>query len=154
MPSHHWGDKWFEEHGHKLDKSISYCCLIWRTYGRIGTHGKEKYGTFRDQLYPYRAYWAVHELLKPGHAYYRWGKKIMKADIALGCVIRFLRLDRLITKYQALIYNYAIQQACKRYPEITDEIVSDLEGYEWVRPGIFGPVCGKTIHEKYWTRVE
>ncbi len=42
---------------------------------------------------------------------------------------------------------------CKKHPNIIDELVADLDGYELVRPGIFGQIDGKTIHDKYWTRV-
>jgi hypothetical protein len=40
---------------------------------------------------------------------------------------------------------------CKKYPMIIDELVADLDGYEMVKPGIFGPVDGVEINKKYWT---
>lgn len=147
---HYWGDDWFEKNGDDLYKAINYCCDVWRTYGRIGTHGKEKYGTFRDQLWAYRAEWPIYELVKPGYLYYRWPKWVMRIENKLGNIVRFLRLHRLIQLYQRIVYNYAVQQACKRWPNVIDEIVSDLDGYEWVKPGIFGPIDGAKIHFKYW----
>jgi hypothetical protein len=153
MPYHEWEDDWFEKNGDDLNRAINYCCTTWRKYGRIGNHGKEKYGTFRDQLYPYTAEWPIHELVKPGHVYYRWTKWMMKVEIKLGKAVRLLRLHRPIQLYQRTVYNYAVQQACKKYPNIIDELVSDLDGYIWVKPGIFGPINGIEIHNKYWKRI-
>lgn len=151
MPSHIWNDEWFKEHGKDLDSAISYCMQTWKRYGRIGSHGKEKYGTFRDHPYFYFAWWGAHELIKPGYVYYQWGKKAMWLDIKLGAFVRLIRFDKLVRCWQAVVYNYAIQQACKRYPAIVDEIVADLDGCDLVKPGIFGPIDGKKVHDKYWT---
>ena len=48
------------------------------------------------------------------------------------------------------MYNYAIQKMCKKYPHIIDELVSDLDGYRMVKPGLFGPIDGTVINKKYW----
>lgn len=154
MPNHIWGDEWFQKHGKDLDSAISYCMRTWRIYGRIGSHGKEKYGTFRDHCNFYRAWWPIHELVKPGYVRYKWPKWLMNVEIFLGqYIIKPLKISKLVQFYQIIIYNYAIQQACKKYPEIVDEIVADLDGYELVRPGIFGNIDGKKIHDKYWVTV-
>lgn len=155
---HYWGDKWFQKNGKDLDEAISYCMKTWRTWGRIGTHGKEKYGTFRDHAYFFSCRNPLHDLFYPGHVAFRWNRTfnekisgyIVKLDFLLGDIIRFLRLYKLIHWYQAQVYNYAIQQACKKYPNIVDELVSDLDGYELVKPGIFGKIDGVKIHKKYW----
>lgn len=153
MPFHVWGDEWFKKNGNDLNQAIDYCCHVWTTYGRIGTHGKEKYGTFRDQLYPYVARWPIHELVKPGHVYYRFPKWMMKIEIRLGNLVRFFKLHCLIQRYQRIVYNYAIQQACKKYPNVIDELVADLDGGKWIRPGILGPIDGTKIHQKYWKQL-
>jgi len=149
MPSHDWDDEWFEKNGNSLYSAISYCMNTWRTYGRIGSHGKEKYGTFRDHPY----FWdgGLHSLIWPGYVYtqnrfiaYTLDWKILKP------ITKYTGLHRLGLWYQFQVYNYAIQKMCKKYPEIIDELVSSLNGYELVKPGIFGKVCGKTIHDKYW----
>lgn len=153
MPSHEWGDEWFEKHGSDLNEAIYYCMRFWKRWGRIGTHGKEKYGTFRDHIYFYRGWWAIHELTHPGYVSY-WGPKwFYPIDLFLGRVVRFLKLYKPIQWYQSHIYNYAIQKMCKKYPNIIDELVADLDGYEMVKPGIFGPVDGVTIHKKYWEEI-
>lgn len=152
MPSHHWGDEWFKLHGTDLDDAIDYCKKTWKRYGRIGSHGKEKYGTFRDHPVFYSGYWAVHELVKPGYIRYTW-PRFYKIDLFLGKVVGTLKLYKLIQWWQFQVYNYAVQQACKKYPEIVDEIVADLDGYELVKPSIFGKIDGKKIHNKYWTTI-
>lgn len=153
MPSHQWGDDWFKQHGNKLYKAIDYCMDTWLKYGRIGSHGKEKYGTFRDHVRFYSAWTAIHCLIRPSHVYYSWGKTLFNIDLFLGKIVRLLRINKLIVSWQKIVYNYAVQQACKKYPEVIDEIVADLDGYELIKPGIFGKVDGTKIHHKYWTRI-
>jgi hypothetical protein len=149
MPSHMWGDPWFKEHGNKLNEAISYCMDTWLRYGRIGSHGKEKYGTFRD--HPYFWNGGIHGLIWPGYYSIRNRFLYFKLDrYIIKPLFYHTGITYLGNKWQAMVYNYAVQKMCKKYPEITDELVADLDGYELVRPGIFGPVCGTTIHKKYW----
>lgn len=152
MPSHIWGDEFFKQHGNKLDESISYIMKTWKRYGRIGTHGKEKYGKFRDHTY----FWdgGIWSLAYPGYVWIKpgfWHFIHFKVDwYIVQPFTKHSGLLRLGHWYQGQVYNYAVQKMCKKYPEITDELVADLDGYEMVRPGVFGPVCGTTIHKKYW----
>jgi len=146
---HEWGDEWFVENGKNFNKAIYWCMKIWYTYGRIGTHGKEKFGTFRDNIYMWDG--GLHTLLYPGYVrivnpflYFKLDKYVIKP------FTRFTGLHKLGLKYQALVYNYAIQKVCKKYPYMIDEFISCLDGYEMVKPGIFGNVDGIKIHEKYW----
>jgi len=153
MPNHCWGDKWFEEHGDDLNSAIDFCIDFWRKWGRIGSHGKEKYGTFRHHVYFYNAWWALHELAKPGYVSYRWPKWIMHIDIFFGKIVCFLSIQRLFNRWQGLVYNYAIQKACTKYPDIVDELVSDSDHSELIKPGLFGKIDGQEIHDKYWTSI-
>jgi len=115
---------------------------------------KEKYGTFRDNPNFYTGWWPIFGLVKPGYMYYRWPKPIYKFEMLLNKLTHQSFLSRAISSYQAIVYNYAVQQACKKYPEIVDEIVADLDGYALIKPGIFGTIDGETVHNKHWTRVE
>lgn len=144
---HYWGDEWFEKNGGDLNAAINYCIDTWRKYGRIGTHGKEKYGTFRDQL---QGLWdgGLHELIWPGYVrivspfiYWKLDRYFIKP------ITKYTGLQWLFRRYQKWVYNYAIQKMCKKYPNIIDELVNDLDGYEMVN----GAVDGKEIHKKYWT---
>lgn len=155
MPFHYWGDDWFKENGCDLDEAIHYCCKIWRKYGRIGTSGKEKFGTFRDQITLWDGglwflFFPGYHWIKPGfwHFVYFYVDRFFMRLFTKYTGLHFLGL-----KYQAFVYNYAVQRVCKKYPKIIDEIVSDLDGYEMVKPGIFGKIDGKKIHDKYWRRI-
>lgn len=64
--------------------------------------------------------------------------------------IRKTRLYRYIIKQQEKHYNYAFQLACKKYPDVIDELISDIDGYEMVKPCKYGDVSGVEIHNKYW----
>lgn len=146
---HMWGDEWFEKNDNDLYNAISYIMKTWTKYGRIGTHGKEKYGTFRDHPY----FWdgGIHYLLYPGYVrvVHRWLYFYVDWYFTQP-FMRYTGLLHIGLWWQAQVYNYAIQMACKKYPHIVDEIVSHLEGYMLVKPGIFGPIDGTKIHNKYW----
>jgi hypothetical protein len=152
MPSHEWGDEWFEANGNDLGEAISYCMRFWKRWGRIGSHGKEKYGTFRDS--PYLWDGGIWSLIRPGYVsiggpilsfiYFKLDRYIVRP------ITRNTGIYRLGIWYQAQVYNYAIQKMCKKFPNIVDELVADLDGYEMVKPGIFGKVDGTVINKKYW----
>lgn len=146
---HEWGDDWFEEHGNKLNDAILYIMRTWVKWGRIGTHGKEKYGTFRDHPY----FWdgGLHTIIWPGYVRIMSHFVYFKLDrYVINPLTKYTGLHRLGLWYQAQVYNYAVQKMCKKYPEITEELVRDLDGYELIKPGIFGKVDGLKIHNKYW----
>lgn len=147
MPSHYWGDESFDWDA--LHKAIDLISSVCRRFGRIGMHPKEKYGTMRDQLYPFDG--SLYSVIKPGYVYVRWPKWLYRLDQKI-CkpVLEYTGIAFLMIKWQMVVYNFAVQRACKKWPHIIDEIVSDLDGYEWVKPGIFGPISGTEIHKKYW----
>jgi len=150
MPRHMWDDEWDLKHGNNLNSAIRYIMDTWKTYGRIGSHGKEKYGTFRDHVY----FWdgGIHTLIWPGYVSIQNRFLYFKIDwYVIQPFTKYTGLHRLGLWYQKQVYNYAIQKMCKKYPEIIDELVSCLDGVELVTPGIFGNVCGKT---KNWRKNE
>lgn len=146
--THFWGDAWFEEHGDDLYSAISYIMESWERYGRIGSRGKEKWGSFQD--YPILWDGGIHGLLYPSYVRIKL-PFVYKLDRYLTQPFtKYTGLHRLGLWYQSQVYNFVIQRACKKYPKIIDELVSDLDGYQMVKPGIFGNICGATIHNKYW----
>ena len=59
-------------------------------------------------------------------------------------------LLKLVHKYQASIYNKAVQLACKKWPLVTEELIVMADGYKMVKPCKWGNVDGEKIHNKYW----
>lgn len=147
---HSWGDGW--PYWHDLNTAILRIQIICRRYGRINMLGKEKYGTFRDE---YRGEWdgTLHSLLYPGHYFIRYKNQKFYHTIDYPIIRRlstFSGIKYLVNLYQAAVYNYAIQSTIKRYPHLEEELVSDIDAYYLVRPGIFGQVDGQAIHRIYW----
>lgn len=149
---HKWSDSWFQEHGRDLDDAIWEIYHICTKYGRIGINSKEKYGTHRCSAY----FWGggLHDLIWPG--YYRIQNKFIYFTLdeyVLRPLFRRTGLLWLGNKYQHLLYNYAFQKVCKKYPKIVDEIVADVDDAELIKPGLFGKIDGKIIRNKYWREV-
>jgi hypothetical protein len=148
--NHYWGDEDFD--WDSLNKAIRFVTDTCRKYGRLGMHSKEKYGTFRDHVYPYDG--TLHSLVYPAYVYKQWSK-FATYTLDYGIFKRFSDnsgLTWLIIRWQRLVYNYAIQTVCKRYPHLVDELVVMLDHYAWVTPGIFGKTDGTVIHNKHWTK--
>jgi hypothetical protein len=151
MAYHLWGDSW--PYWDDLHSAISRIQGICWKYGRIHMGGKEKYGTFRDEL---MGLWdgTIHNLLYPGFVYIQYKRPdyYYRCDYPIvSKVTTIIGLKYLVNKYQAAVYNYAIQSTVKKYPYLKDELTHDLNGYWMVKPGIFGPLDGKRIHESVWT---
>ena len=151
MPTHYWGEEDFDWKG--LNTAIQFVTDTCYRYGRLGMHSKEKYGTFRDHVYPYDG--TLYSLCNPGYMYIRWPKFIYwTIDYRMFRTLsKYSGLTWAILRWQRLVYNYAIQAVCKRYPHLVDELVSDLDHYSWVTPGVFGKIDGTAIHNKYWTQL-
>jgi hypothetical protein len=127
MPSHHWGDAWFEANGNDLNAAISQVMRDWLRWGRLGSHGKEKYGTFRHHVWWYTGEWPVHELVNPGYVYYQWGPWAHRADRALGRVVQWLRVPAAVHWWQRRVYVWALRRACRRWPNVAPELWSDYD---------------------------
>lgn len=56
----------------------------------------------------------------------------------------------LVHKYQAKMYNKVFQTACKKWPNVIDELIVDIEGYKMIKPCKWGNIDGEEIHKKYW----
>jgi hypothetical protein len=149
---HQWGDDWFKKHGDNLHKAIMYCNNTWRKYGRITAFGKEKYGTFRDQLFMWDG--GLHSLIWPGYNIRNKFISFKLDKYIIRPLFRYTGIYYCISQYQKIIYNYAIQKMCKKYPDIIDELILDLDGYEMIKPSIFGKINGIKIHNKYWETYE
>lgn len=150
---HYWGDDWFKKNGRDLDQAINFIIRNLKTYGRIGSRGKEKFGCFRDHV----TFWdgTIHGLIYPEYYYIKYPFLYFKFDRYITKpIVRFTGLGSLFFLYQKFVYNAVIQIACKKWPHLIDELVSDLEHYKLIKPGLFGNICGVTIHNKYWRKVD
>ena len=59
-------------------------------------------------------------------------------------------LTNLVIKHQEKHYNKAFQLACKKWPNIKDELIVMVDGYALIKPCKWGDVDGTEIHKKYW----
>ena len=161
---HYWGDEWFQKNGDDLYTAISFIEKRLRKYG-IFVCGKEKWGCYRDDFlhlwdgsigryepviytwYEKLLYRINHNLIPYKKTKFGWLKG------GLADFNRKIGLVKLVQKYQAYQYNKTFQLACKKWPHITDELISDTDGYQMVKPCKWGNIDGEAIHNKYWTRV-
>lgn len=149
---HTWGDDWFRKHGTDLSNAIYECMKFWSRWGRLGSHGKEKYGTFRDHVYFWHG--GLHSLVWPGYVWIQ--NRFIAYWLDRYMVKPFTRLTGLHwigLRYQYMIYNWGIQKVCRKYPAIVDELVQSIDYPELIRPGLFGRVDGKKIQSKYWREI-
>ena len=51
-------------------------------------------------------------------------------------------------------YNKVFQLACKKWPNVVDELIVDIDGWEWIKPCKWGDVDGEAIHDKYWKKIQ
>jgi hypothetical protein len=146
---HHWGDDWFKKHGMELNNAMRACEDVFRIF-RIGTHGKEKWGCYRDHVY----FWdgGIHTLIWPGYVRIVSSFLYWKVDeLFLKKLTYYTGILYVGQKIQFAAYNYAFQRACKKYPNVIDELVSEIDYPELVKPGFFGKVDGRAIQKKYWS---
>lgn len=145
---HYWGDEWFEKHGKDFNNAIGYFSRFIRKYGFIKSYTKEKFGTHRTSTWLWDG--GIHYLICKSFVRIQYPFIYWKVDKIIKPITKYTGLHWLGVKYQAFIWNLATQIVCKKYPEIIDEFVLDMDMYKAVKPGIFGDVDGEKIHKKYW----
>lgn len=47
-------------------------------------------------------------------------------------------------------YNRVFQEACKKWPDVTEELICDIDGWSMIHPCKWGDIDGKKIHDKHW----
>jgi hypothetical protein len=150
---HQWGDDWFKANGESLNKAMDEFEKICRKMGFILLYGKEKWGCYRDE---YLTFWdgGLHYFIYKSPIFIRNNFLYWKVDPIIKFITKFTGVQWLFVKYQTFVYNYAMQKVCKKYPNVIDEMVMDLNGYKMIKPSIFGDVDGEKIHKKYWRTLE
>lgn len=146
---HEWGDKWFKENGNDLYSAIDGFEKKIRKYGCILVYGKEKWGTYRDE---YLTFWdgGLHYFIYKSPIYIRNSFLYWKIDPIVKFITKYTGIHRLFVNYQKFIYNITMQLICKKYPNVVDEMISDINGYKIIKPCMFGDLDGEVIHKKYW----
>lgn len=131
MKCHIYGDKDFDWNAlHQAEDYLNRRC---RQFGRVGIWTKEKYGTLRvSTTCAFFSCWPIHNLVKPGHACYRWPRWVMKyIDWPLGDVLEFIGVSRLVRKYQLAVLKHFWKKAAKKWPSVAEEILCE---YDWCFP--------------------
>lgn len=146
---HIWGDDWFEANGKDFNNAIGYFYNFIRKWGRIKAYTKEKYGTHRTNTWLWDGglhYFLYRSFIRIENKFIYW-----KLDrFVIQPFTKYTGIRWLVIQYQLFIWNLATQIVCKKYPNIIDEFVMDMDLYDAVKPSIFGKVNGKIIHKKYW----
>lgn len=175
---HVWGDDWFKKHGDELYNAINEIESGLRKHN-IFVCGKEKYGTYRDEylrfwdggfrmLVQMRSFKIknerVYEFVRRVEHFLDMvdqhiipGKKCEIGDIAcrrwygITDLNRKIGLVKLVNKRQFKMYNKVFQTVCKKYPNVVEELIVCIDGYENIKPCKWGNISGKEIHNKHWT---
>jgi len=167
---HRWGDEWFKKYGNRLYDAIDVLEYRIRKWARCGVYGKEKYGTYRDEyfqmwngelgtlLFGYKLFhgdnwfekfiWHLDNYLIPiKKTQFGWRK------VGLADFNRWIGLVKLVNKWQARMLNKAAQITCGEYPEVTDELLSDICFYKCIKPCRWGDIDGQAIHDRHWKTI-
>lgn len=141
MTYHEWGEEDFDWAG--LCEAGNFIHDYCMKRARLCVHWKEKYGTLRYEYLGSCLYgeWPVHKIFYPGHLFYRWPKRLMPIDRAIGKSLEFLKIAPLVRGYQIRTLRKALFKAVEKYPHLEDEILSDAPE----------EVVGKEIHNRYWS---
>jgi len=129
MVYHEWGEKDVDWAG------LDDCCNILHNtctrWGRFGGQTKEKYGTVR--FYAHMGWLCLHSLIYPGYVYNQFPKWLWTLDCKfIGPILRFF-FEKIWTKWQIKVYNYAYQKCLKKYPHLRAEILCGADNAELIK---------------------
>lgn len=123
---HVWGDNW--PHWEDINKAVNLINWYARK-GLLSTDAKEKWGELRWYTTGMGRIVCLHDILKAGHYYYRYGaddKPIMNIIDKMSC--SYLRpFSGLLLEYKKFMYGYAYHKVVKKFPHITKEILGCVE---------------------------
>ena len=136
--SHDWSEEDFDWNGlYKAQTIIEKWCRC----ARLAIHAKEKYGTIRQSLYPWRG--SLHELIYPGYVSSQFPNWLWHVDCLFISKYMPKFIIKFVQKIQRFFYNVGLAKAVKKYPHIADEILNDAQ-HDWIY------VYGDVIHTKFW----
>jgi hypothetical protein len=116
---HYWGDEDFD--WEQLDEAIKMVASFMHFWGRIGVQSKEKFGTARI----YVTFWdgTFNGIIYPGYHFNQFPKWFWPIDYKISSFMRWIRLKKLVNRYQSKIYGMAYSKAIRAYPKVKIELV-------------------------------
>ena len=146
MTFHYWGDDWT---GWKdLHIAIDYIQTELYKARICVCNCKEKYGSFRD----YSEFWdgRLLGLIHPGY----YGRLMYKHEwfyyidkYICEPFFKYTGIKWLVLKYQHHVYNRTILNAITKWPNVKDELLSDLMHYDLIK-------WDHNLESKYWVTTE
>lgn len=154
-----------------------YCCTVPNHVMYIRQNGKGYWcgNCYRDDfltfwnggigqiLCGYRGWWGLNWWTKMWFAIdhnlipikrVKINEKAVWMKVGLVNFSRLIGLTKLVNKWQARQLNKAFQITCKEYPDVIDELISEVDCYQCIKPCKWGDVDGEAIHNKYWTTLK
>jgi len=144
VPCHEWGDDW--EHWDMMWKAVSECGRVFRK-ARVFVYDKEKYGTYNCSvlgMYDGTLRWLLGAYSVRFET--NWYDYV---DRFFAKILRIIGFVKIVNRLQVKLVNRGLQKIYLKYPEIVNELVCDVDCYEWIK----GEVDGEFIHKKYWTEL-
>ena len=141
VPCHEWGDSW--EHWAMMRKAVSECGEVFRK-ARVFVYDKEKYGTYNCSvlgMYDGTLRWLLGAYSVRFET--NWYDYV---DRFFAKILRIIGFVKIVNRLQVKLVNRGLQKIYLKYPEIVNELVCDVECYDWIK----GEVDGEFIHKKYW----
>ena len=133
---HNWGDEDVDWDG--INDAATYISHFLTRWGRINVMDyKEKFGTVR--VYCYISVQGLYWLINPRGGFYRWNERWKWTTY--GSFWFWKRFNFLFNPWQRMIYRLAYRRAIKKWPHLTNEILSCAD-----YPALIGA-------EKYWKDV-
>lgn len=81
----------------------------------------------------------------------RYEKRLWKG---LSHISIKIGLIDIVNKRKIRKVNEIVQKVCAKHPDIVDEMICDIDFYEWITPCEYGDVNGVEIHKKYWKLIK
>lgn len=126
---HRWGDEGVDWTG--INDAADYIGSYCRRWGRVGGQTKEKYGTVR--FYAHFGWLNLHTLVYPGYASCQFPKWLWKIDITcIGPILQCF-FEQVFVRWQKAVYSRAYINACKKWPHLQEEILSDADYPEFIK---------------------
>ena len=110
-----------------LGEAIYYLDEYLRTYGRIGSYTKEKWGRIDNSCY--FGLRQLHSITHPGYMYSQYPKWLWKLDCTYSGYFLF-PFESWVIKYQSWIYRKAYRNVLRKWPHLRDALLEGTSHHE------------------------